>query len=171
MKSTILPNIKPSETDVDELIDAVSSRQDHSAYHVLFLLRRSFPEAYRNLPSAVKAQVLCDALTHLIFFNDWGYLAPDQSHDGEAALALLESGEAALPCLIPLLDESKAAPLFGSEPATLSSVHKYRIKDFVYRYLSQILGREPTFAADPKVRDADIARLKAELQSNQPNIP
>jgi len=171
MKSTILSSVKPSEMDVSKLIDTVNSHQDHSAYHVLGLLRRSFPDAYRNLPGAVKAPVLCDALSHLTFFNDWGYLAPDESHDGEAALALLELGEAALPCLIPLLDESKAAPLFGSEPATMSTVYQYRINDFAYRYISKILGRDPTFAADPQARDAEIERLKTELQSNQPNSP
>jgi hypothetical protein len=157
--------------DVNKLIDTVNSLQDHSAYHVLFLLRRSFPEAYRNLPGAVKAPVLCDALSHLTFFNDWGYLAPDESHDGEAAQALLELGKAALPCLTPLLDESRAAPLFGSETATMSSVYKYRINDFAYRYISKILDRDPTFAADPQARDADIARLKTELQSQQSNSP
>jgi len=171
MKSTILSSVKPSEMDVNKLIDTVNAHQDHSAYHVLFLLHRLFPDAYRNLPSAVKAPVLCDALSHLTFFNDWGYLAPDESHDGEAAQALLELGKAALPCLTPLLDESRAAPLFGSETATMSTTYRYRINDFAYRYISKILGRQPNFAADPQARDSDIERLKTELQSQQPKSP
>lgn len=166
MKSAILSAAKPSQADVQKLVDAVNARQDHTAYHLLFALRRSFPDVYRNLPESVRAKVLCDALTHLQFFNDWGHLAPDQSHDGEAALAVLELGETALSCLVPLLNDSKPAPLYGSEPAAMSHLHQYRIKDFAYRYVSLILGRQPAFNGDPQVRDADVERLQTELQSN-----
>jgi hypothetical protein len=82
---------------------------------------------------------------------------PGGSHDGEAAKALLELGDVAVSCLRPLLADSSAAPLFGSEEATLSSLYKYRRCDFAYRYLVKLRGGEPTFDRDPAERDRVIA--------------
>jgi hypothetical protein len=76
---------------------------------------------------------------------------------------LVETGKAAFKYLTPLLGNDKAAPLNGSADATASVVYKYRRKDFAYRYVSLIIGEQPTFHTDPKARDKDIEMLKRRL--------
>lgn len=131
----------------------IEAQPGYEWYHALFALRRGHGALHAALPPAIRAKVLCDALTHLVFYNDWGYLDPSGSHDGEAATALLELGDAAVACLRPLLADRTPAPLYGSEDATMSSMYKYRRCDFAYRYLIKLRGGEPRFAADPAERD------------------
>jgi hypothetical protein len=135
----------------------IAAQPGHEWYHALFALRRGHPAIYAAIAPASRAHVMCDALAHLVFYNDWGYLDPAGSHDGEAAKALLELGDAAASCLRPLLADRNAAPLFGSEEATLSSLYKYRRCDFAYRYLIKLRGGEPAFDRDPAQRDRAIA--------------
>ena len=163
MKSATLPGIKLSSSDSEVVRDYIISHQDHSAYHLLFALRRHALDAYRQVPNATKALVSADALGHQAYLNDWGYLDPSGSHDGEAAQTLLQLGHDALPPLIPLLDDSRPASLFGSEQAALNSMYNYRRKDFAYRYLALLMGRQPAFDADPRARDAEIERFKSSV--------
>jgi len=153
-----------SREDVDAAITYVLTHGDHSAYHLLFALRRRAEDAYDRLPPEVKVNILRDALKHLHYLNDWGYLDPKGSHDGEAAQALLKLGHDALQPLVLLIDDGRPVRLFGSEAATIARMYQYRTRDFAYRYLYLILGRQPVFDPDPQVRDAEIERLKTELQ-------
>jgi hypothetical protein len=105
-------------------------------------------------------------LAHQTYLNDWGYLDPGGSHDGEAAQALLEMGTDALPQLLPLLDDSQPARLYGSEEATITKLYQYRRKDFAYHYIALILGLSSPFNADPAQRDQEIERLKAQMAGN-----
>ncbi len=152
-----------SDEELPEALSYVNAHADRSSYHLLFAIRRASPSAYQNLGSSAKAAILCDALSHVQFLNDWGYLDPSESHDGEASVALLELGRDALGSLAPVLSNGSPAPLYGSETATLSSTYKFRRQDFAYRYVMLILRRLPTFDADPSVRDGQIARLRTEL--------
>jgi hypothetical protein len=142
----------------------IETNPDHTSYHLLLALRQAEPEVYARIAPATRAAVLCSALEHLTFYNDFGYLDPSGSHDGEAARALLELGPAAAPCLRKLLEDRTPAPLFGSEEATMSSRYRYRRADFAYRYLLQLRGEAPRFLRDPAERDALI---QAEL-ANEP---
>jgi hypothetical protein len=152
-----------SHGDVDAALTYVLAHPDYTAYHLLFALRRHAREAYDRAAPDTKAAILCDALKRLAYLNDWGYLDAGGSHDGEAATALLELERAALRACASTLDDSQPAPLFGTEEATLSRMYKYRRKDFAYRYLSVILGHQPTFDPDPQKRDADIELLKTDI--------
>ncbi len=163
MRSPTLSTLALSPADEREALAQISTHPDHTSYHVLFALRRYSPSAYQGITAEAKARILTDALRHLPYLNDWGSLDPSSSHDGEAAAALLELGSAASDYLRPILDNSQPAPLFGSEPATVSKVFKYRRCDFAYRYLSLLLGLDPTFDPEPDVRDKEIERLKAGL--------
>ena len=163
MKSETLAAAELTDADRDAAVAYAQAHPDHSAYLVLIALRRHDVEGYRTVPDATKAAILAGALGHLILLNDWGSLDPAGSHDGEAAMALLEVGPPAISALLPLLRDDRSAPLFGSEPATLSTSYHYRRKDFAYRYICLLSGREPTFDADPSVRDAAIERLQADL--------
>jgi hypothetical protein len=137
----------------------VAARGDASAFHLLMALRESAPMVYEALPAPVRAAVLADALRTQPELNDWGYLEPGGGYDGPAAAALLETGDAAVAPLRALLDDDAPAEMTGSEIAEMAYRLRYRRKDFAYRYLSLLLGREPAFDADPAARDQAIAAL------------
>ena len=160
-RSSVLPSLRAGQFDAAAAALEIARLPDMRSYHLLFALRRTSPELYRSLPDGLRARVLVDALANVVALNDWGYLDPSGSHDDEAARALLETGGAAIGPLNRLLADERPAPLFGSEPATLSSLYHYRRKDFADRYLSLLIGRAPTFEADPAARDAAIADLAA----------
>jgi hypothetical protein len=111
----------------------------------------------------MRAKVLAATLAEHRQLNDFGYLAPDGSYDGPAALALLELGRAAIPALRPLLDDTSQAFLSGSEEATMAKLYGYRRADFAFRSLAQIVGEDATFEKDPARRDEAIAALRAKL--------
>jgi hypothetical protein len=165
MKSETLAAAELTDADRDAAVSYAEAHPDHTAYLVLIAMRRRDVAGYRGVRDATKAAILAAALANLTLFNDWGYLDPAGSHDGEAAVALLELGPAAISKLRPLLSDERPAPLFGSEPATLSSSFNYRRKDFAYRYVCLMRGCEPAFDADPTVRDAAIERLQAALRA------
>lgn len=158
-----LPAAKPSSEELRQSAEYITAHPDHTAYHLLMLLRNHAPEQYASLDAKTRAQVLCAALGHSRYLNDWGYLDLSESYDGEAAKALLETAAAAVPFLSPLLADKRPAPLFGSEEATLSSMYQYRRCDFAYRYQALIKGMEPRFEKRPSDRDKAIAALKNQL--------
>jgi len=75
----------------------IEANPRHSAFHLLMTLERWAPEVYAGIPADVRAKVLAATLAEHRQLNDFGYLAPDGSYDGPAALALLELGRAAGP--------------------------------------------------------------------------
>jgi hypothetical protein len=149
--------------DIPEALAYIKTHADYTSYHLLLAVRKYHPASYKDVANDDKAAILCSALANSIFLNDWGYLDPSESYDGESAKALLETGKVALKSLTPMLADGKEAPLFGSEEATMSHVYKYRRKDFAARYAAVILGLTPTFSRDLKERDRDIEALKAKL--------
>ena len=170
MESDTLSSLTVDEGFVTQGLAYIRDHPDHTSYHILFALHGHAREAYDALSADLRARILCAALAHVHWMNDWGYLDPDESYDAKVAKALLETGRAALPYLRPLLDNRAEALLFGSEEATLSSLYKYRRNDFATRYAALILSVEPGFDPDPEVRDVAIeamaARVDEELERN-----
>lgn len=161
------PTLSSMQFNADTIKTAekyIKDHPDYTAYHLLLGLRKKEPDAYDRIPDDTRASILCSALEHLNYLNDWGYLEPSESYDGIAAKALIETGKAAVDCLVPLLDNKKPAELFGSEEATLSHMYHYRRNDFAYRSLARILGVEPRFEKDPGERDKEIAKLKEKAE-------
>ena len=152
-----------SEREADAAVGQLGARPDARGYHLLMALRRADRGAYERVPAATRAAILCDVLRTQPNLNDFGHLGPGGAHDGPAAKALLELGEAAVPCLREILDDDRPAPLMGSEEATLSQLHSYRRSDFAYRYLTKIRGGEPGFEPTPGERDPALADLRARL--------
>lgn len=151
------------ESDLREAVALIRGRPDAGAFHLLMALRRASPGAYSEIPAEARAAVLTDSLRRQRKLNDWGWIEPSGGHDGPAAQALLETGTAAVRLLAPLLEDDSTARLIGSEIATVARQYGYRRKDFAYRYLCKLLGREPTFEPQPAERDAAIAALQREL--------
>jgi hypothetical protein len=162
-ESKVLPNLKFDQHDIQVAKEKIMASSSYDTYHLLFALRRASAADYELIPKHHIAQILCSALEHMNYLNDWGYLDIDESVDQEAALALLETGSIVVNCLRPILDNKQPAPLFGTEEATLSAIYQYRRNDFAYRYISLILGKKPIFKKEPNERDREIEKLKNEL--------
>jgi hypothetical protein len=142
----------------------IEEHPDHSGYHLLMGLRRDQPDTYAAISADVRAQVLAGALGHLRFLNDFGYLAPGGSFDAESAQVLLETGDTAIPALVPLLDDDRPAPSRGSETATVAKINQLRRCDYAYHYLMELTGEEDrALEPDLGVRDERIAQLREQL--------
>lgn len=152
------------DADADAARAQIEAQPDHSRYHLLMGLRRDQPDTYAAIAADVQAQVLAGALGHLRFLNDFGYLAPGGSFDAESAQVLLDAGEAAIPALVPLLDDDRPAPSRGSETATVAKINQLRRCDYAYHYLMELTGAEdPALEPDLGVRDERIAQLREQL--------
>ena len=152
--------------DVPEALAYIKEHADYTSYHLLLAVRKYAPASYKQVTTDDKVAILCSALKNTTCLNDWGYLEPTSSFNGESAEALLETGKAALKPLSPILDNGESAPLFGSKEHTMSEFYNYRRKDFAYRYTLLILGQTPVFHTEPKERDKDIEALKAKLKKD-----
>jgi hypothetical protein len=152
--------LDPGEIDKDSVLGFVKAHQDYASYHLLFVCKRFFPCDYLRVPKTARASILCSSLEHLTFLNDWGYLSPSGSFDGEAADALLEIGDVAIRYLLPILGNKGEAFLYGSEEATLSGVYEFRRCDFAFRYISMLKGRVPRFPKSIHERDHAIEILQ-----------
>jgi hypothetical protein len=166
VQSTILHGNPLVASDVQEALKYINKHPDFTAYHLLFAIREYYPKFYNDISNNTKATILCSALKHTRFLNDWGFLSPHGSFDRDSATALLETGESGLKQLTILLDDKESVRLFGSEEATMSETYMYRRSDFAYRYISLILREPAVFHADPKERDKDIEKLMAKLKKN-----
>jgi hypothetical protein len=146
--------------DVPQALIAIKKHPDYTSYFLLMAIRWHHPKSYQELPNETKIAVLCSALKNVSFLNDWGTL----KSDGFATAALVETEKAALPSLIPLLDDNAPALLGGSKEAFVSKIQGFRRKDFAYRCVSRILGDTPVFHRDPRERDKEIEALKKRLK-------
>jgi hypothetical protein len=152
-----------SEEEVKAAVIYVTNNRDVSSYHLLFALEKVSPEAFGQISSEARAKILVSALKNISCLNDWSVLSPTEPYDDHAAKELIATGPAAVSLLLPLLDDTRDAPLRGSAPATASSEYQYRRCDFAYRYLCLIHGKPAPFMVKPSERDVDIAILKKEL--------
>lgn len=94
--------------------------------------------------------------------NPWGL--PGLIHDAPIAGHVLCLGEAAVPALQPLLDDTTPVHFSGSKEATYGDSFAWRVNDIAASLIARI--RELPFAPDrdPSNRDSSIARLKAALE-------
>lgn len=150
--------------DLPKAIWFLNKNQDYTSYILLMVIRQHHPDSYKQIPGRVRAKILCSALSNLYNINEWGYIGPKgDDYDNELAKALLETGNAAIPFLIPILNDDSSAPAAGSKAATMSSVYSYRRNDFAYRYICLIRGEIPMFDPDPAKRDLHIAQLRKKI--------
>ena len=163
VESNLLQNNPLEDDDVPHAVRFIQEHRDYASYHLLMTLNRFYPKVYEGIPQDNKAAVLSSTLRSTLWLNDWGYLSPTKSHDGDAAKALLKTGKNSLKYLIPILEDETRAPLFGSESATISKKFSFRRKDFAFRYISIIIDSNPRFDSDVAIRNKDIEVLKAKL--------
>ena len=105
------------------------TRNDRSSLLSLLALRHVSPAQYGSLEPGFRVSVLVAALQMAKYFNAWG-IPCDYWED--AARAIIEEGEGAESALIPLLRDSRPAPVFGSEGATVEAQFHYRVSDYAF---------------------------------------
>jgi hypothetical protein len=110
---------------------------------------------------AALAEIYADALANdtIGVANPWG-LPGYLDSVGQHVVGL---GTVAVKSLTTLLDDDTEILFEGSEEATIGNGYEYRVKDFAAYFISQITGIPYTIYQTPAERDAEIARLKAQL--------
>jgi hypothetical protein len=97
--------------------------------------------------------------------NDWGFLYHADEigarDDGPLGAHLLEVGPAAVPHLVPLLDDPATIFYEGSQEAMLGNSLGYRVKDAAAYFIGKFTGIPVRFHQELDERDAEIDRLEA----------
>jgi hypothetical protein len=127
-------------------------------------LRVADPKAYAKLPARERAEIYGHSLQDDLFYNNWGLPGFRLTETSQALTAL---GEEAIPVLLPLLSERKAAPLSGSQDATTSTAYGNRVRDYAWVFILEIKNRPYTYQRNPDERDKEIIALQNELQNEE----
>ncbi len=101
----------------------------------------------------------------------WGFMyhwdGQDVKDYGALGTHLVSTGSRAIPYLAKLLDNRDRIIYEGSQEATLGSSLGYRVKDAAAYYIGQIAQIQVKFYPQTAERDAEIERLKANLQQRK----
>ena len=143
---------------------------DRRSFLGLLALRKINESAYRGLTPQFRVRVLTDALAQSRRFNAWGL---PHLYWQEASIALIGEGEAAVPSLITLLDNTRPAPVGGSEVFLEFQRYQYRVCDYALGLISEINSKNSgtpvleinkNIPVDPKERDQLIKQLQRKFQ-------
>ena len=96
--------------------------------------------------------------------NLWGFLYYGPEDNGPLGSHLVSIGAAAIPELIPLLDDDAPLTYAGSREAMLGNSFRYRVRDAAGYYLAKLTGTDIEFHEDPGARDEELARLRAAVE-------
>lgn len=141
----------------------VASVTDITITHYLTLMAISEmkPATLQEIPEATRLNIYLDALQKGGPHNDWGLAGEYLSG---ASLDLVRIGKKAIPSLIPLLNDTAIAGIWGSEEATVNDFYQNRVCDFVYYLILHILDRVEPYPETPTERDKAIDSLKQTLR-------
>ncbi len=135
---------------------------DRSSLLGLLAIRQLDTDQYHSLAPAFRVGVLIDALKTSKYFNVWG--VPGLYWE-DAAKAIIEEGDAAAPSLEALLRDTRAAPVFGSEGASINQQYHYRVGDYALALLNEERHKKLEMPADSRERDRLIdEELKAAVR-------
>ena len=89
--------------------------------------------------------------------NAWGFMYDADRRGGDTygslGPRLIDAGDAAVPALARLLDDSRRMLYVGSQDATLGNSLGYRVKDAAAYYIGKIRGVDVPFHDSPQERD------------------
>lgn len=124
----------------------------------LMALKRLNGDLFMQINRRKGAAILTDALARSTTFNAWGI---PQVYWESSAKAIIEYGDTAVPYLVPLLDDRRPAPVWGSEEAMLYDQYQYRVCDYAFALLLDIRkDKQITLARSPQERDKQIESYK-----------
>jgi hypothetical protein len=135
-----------------------------AAYEVLLAMGGTIDDAGdRSSAARVYAYELANAASH----NTWGLPGGPPSRAFRTLVGL--GKDAALPALLPLLDDQRALVYEGSQEPTLSAAFGYRVADLTATMVAALLGTSfPTRERDPAKRDAALASLRSAATAAAP---
>ena len=141
----------------------VSSVQDTTVKHYLTLMAiaEMSSSALDKISDETRLKIYLDTLQKSGPHNDWGLAGEYLSG---ASLDLVRIGKKAIPSLIPLLNDTVAAGIWGSEEATVNDLYQNRVCDFTYYLILHILDRVERYFQTPAERDKAIDSLKQNLR-------
>jgi hypothetical protein len=142
--------------DISAELAASISEANRSSVLALLALRAVDRRRYTLLSDSLAVAILIDALKSSETFNIWGL---PHLYWEDAAKAVIELGGAARPPLIQLLNDTRDAPVWGSEEVAEYRQYQYRVRDYAWALLVAIRGERLTVPTDPAARDRLIAEL------------
>lgn len=145
---------------VKALISAVGT-PDRSSFLTLMAVRKLSPDGYQSLDVTLRGRILADALRTAKHFNAFGI--PHQRWE-QSGRAIIELGQPVVPLLRPMLEDKRSAPLWGSEEVAEYQRYQYRVCDYAWTLIAEILNRTSVIPTDPSARDQQIAALAKELR-------
>jgi len=138
-----------------ELAAAVKAA-NRSSFLTLMAPRKVSKEAYGTVDDKLKVAILVDALRTSKYFNTWGL---PHLYWEDAAKAVIELGDSAVEPLKGLLQDTREAPVWGSEEVMEYQQYKYRVNDYAWALLREITGRKTEIPTDPATRNKMMTDL------------
>ncbi len=162
LRSKVYPEVVAKGESI--IPSLVSSVHDATVKHYLTLMAigEIDPKALARVPVDNRLKIYLDALQKGGPHNDWGLAG---EYFSGASLDLISIGEKAVPYLMPLLDVTTPAGIWGSEEATINKLYQNRVCDFAYYLILRIINRNEAYSQNLKKRDVAIASLKQLLKS------
>lgn len=141
----------------EALIQAI--RAQRGASYISFLaLRKIDSKGYASIAENYKLNALLGELGRSTSYNKWGL---PHLYWEDAAKAIIEMGEAAVPGLKNFLKDTTPAPVWGSEEVAEYEAYGYRRCDYALALLMAIFGQDTkTLPKQPEARDALIDRIQ-----------
>jgi hypothetical protein len=141
------------------LFASIAGGTSQREYFKLMALKRLDSALYARLPARQGAAILTDALARSETFNAWGI---PNNYWETSAKAIIEYGAEAAPFLERLLDDTRPAPVWGSEEAMIYEQYRFRVKDYAFALLNEIAPRQKVvLPVAPVERDALITAYRA----------
>jgi hypothetical protein len=116
----------------------------------LLALRQLSAAQYKSLSPSFRVNVLVGSLADSKFFNTWGV---PNFYWTDAAQAIVDEGNAAVGPLTRLLQDTRPAPVFGSEGTEVNAQFHFRVCDYALALLNEIRHDKTPLAADVAARD------------------
>jgi hypothetical protein len=128
------------------------------SYVTLLAMRSVDSTLYASLDPVLRRDVLLDQLSKSKSYNMWGM---PHLYWENAARAVIELGEGAVPPLKGLLSDRSPAPVWGSEEYQEYQKYKYRRCDYALALILAIRGQDLTvLPVDPTERDRMIDQVQ-----------
>lgn len=122
-------------------------------YFKIMALKKIDAGVYKRLSCDSICAILATALQRSTLFNGWGL--PNLYWE-TSAKSIIECGQNAIPFLKPLLKDTTPAPVWGSEEAQEYEKYRYRVRDYAYALIMEIVNQKSTLPENALERDRII---------------
>lgn len=135
-----------------ELFSSIKTTSQKEYFKVI-ALKKIDEDLYKKLGCDSICAILTTALQRSTLFNGWGL---PHLYWESSAKSIIECGQAAIPFLKPLLNDTTSAPVWGSEEAKEYEKYHYRVRDYAYALIMEITNQKSGMPEDVQERDRII---------------